>query len=101
MLEFAGCSSLLSYFRMWCVINNDNGAYCQLECAALSNVTSAKTELAGTYHGDANELAEALCSLDKAKLNHAKMTVKLINHARFSLMDHMGAYIRALVLSRS
>ena len=84
------------------VTNNNDRDYCQLECAVSTNnnITSARSELAGTYHGDANELAEALCSQDRAKREHAEMTVKLINHARSSLLDHMGACIRVVVSHR-
>ena len=47
--------------------------------------------LAGTYGGDANILAEALCSEDAAEQHRARQTILRVNHAQFSLMDHMGA----------
>ena len=44
--------------------------------------------LAETYHGDANELAEALCS--DSQREEAQRHVRMIGHARTALIEHLG-----------
>ena len=65
----------------------------------ISGYTAEYTMLMDTYGGDANRLAESLCSKSWSRVKRAQGHIKMIGHAQTTLIEHLGG--KALFQVRS